>query len=161
MKAGKDKVISLHYTLTVDGEKVESSHDRGEPLWILLGHGQLVPGLEAAIDGHAAGESFVVDVAAADAYGDRHEGQVQRLSKKYVPDANRLKPGMATVLKKKDGSQQSVTVHKVGMSTIDLDMNHPMAGKVLHFSVELGDVRDASAEEITHGHAHAPGGAEH
>ena len=161
MKTGKDKVISLHYTLTVAGEKVESSHDRGEPLWILLGHGQLVPGLETALEGHEAGESLVVDVAPADGYGEHHEGRIQRLSKKYVAEASRLKPGMTTVLKQKDGSQRAVTVHKVGMSTIDLDMNHPMAGKVLHFEVELGDVRDARVEEIAHGHAHAPGSAEH
>ncbi|MEO5811327.1 MAG: peptidylprolyl isomerase [Rhodanobacter sp.] len=157
MKAGKDKVISLHYTLTVEGEKVESSHDRGEPLWVLLGHEQLISGLEAAIEGHEAGESLSVDVAPADGYGEHKEGLLQRLSKKYVANADRLKPGMTTVLKQKDGSQRAVTVHKVGMSTIDLDMNHPMAGKVLHFDVALGEVRDATAEEITHGHAHAPG----
>ena len=161
MKAGKDKVISLHYTLTVAGDKVESSHDRGEPLWILLGHGQLIPGLETAIEGHGAGESLIVDIAPADGYGERQEGRVQRLSKKYVAQANRLKPGMTTVLKQKDGSQRAVTVHKVGMSTIDLDMNHPMAGKTLHFEVALNEVRDASAEEITHGHAHAPGAETH
>jgi FKBP-type peptidyl-prolyl cis-trans isomerase SlyD len=83
MKAGKDKVISLHYTLTVDGEKVESSHDRDEQLWILLGHGQLIPGLETALDGHVAGDDMSVDVAAADGYGEREEGQIQRMSKRY------------------------------------------------------------------------------
>ena len=161
MKAGKDKVIAIHYTLSVDGEKVESSHEHGEQLWILLGHGQLIPGLEAAIEGHGAGESLVVDIAPIDGYGERQEGQIQRLSKKYVPNADRLKPGMSTVLKQKDGAQRAVTVHKVGMSTIDLDMNHPMAGKSLHFDVVLGQVRDASEEEITHGHAHAPGAEAH
>ena len=98
MKAGKDKVISLHYTLTVDGEKVESSHDRDEQLWILLGHGQLIPGLETALEGHQAGETLEVDVAAIDGYGEREEGRTQRMSKKYFPQANRLKPGMVTVL---------------------------------------------------------------
>ncbi len=161
MKAGKDKVIAIHYTLTVDGTKVESSHDRGEQLWILLGHGQLIPGLEAAIEGHEAGDALAVDIAPADGYGERQDDQIQRLSKKYVPNADRLKPGMSTVLKQKDGGQRAVTVHKVGMSTIDLDMNHPMAGKVLHFDVALGEVRDASEEEVTHGHAHAPGAEAH
>ena len=161
MKAGKDKVIAIHYTLTVDGEKVESSHDRDEQLWVLLGHGQLIPCLETALEGHEAGESLSVDVAATDAYGEYQEGQIQRMSKKYFPQANRLKAGMVTVLKLKDGGQRAVTVHKVGMSAIDVDMNHPMAGKALHFDVAIGDVRDATEEEIAHGHAHPPGSAEH
>jgi FKBP-type peptidyl-prolyl cis-trans isomerase SlyD len=161
MKAGKDKVISLHYTLTVDGDKVESSHDRDEQLWILLGHGQLIPGLEKALDGHVAGDDMSVDVAAADGYGEREEGQIQRMSKKYFPQASRLKPGMVTVLQLKEGGQRAVTVHKVGMSAIDVDLNHPMAGKSLHFDVVIGEVREATEEEIKHGHAHPPDGAEH
>ena len=161
MQAGKDKVIALHYTLTIDGEQVESSHDRGEELWVLLGHGQLIRGLEAAIEGHAAGESLSVDIAPEDGYGERQEGQIQRLSKKYVANANRLKPGMTTVLGLKDGGQRAVTVHKVGMSTVDVDTNHPMAGKTLHFEVTLGTVREATPDEITHRHAHAPGGPPH
>jgi FKBP-type peptidyl-prolyl cis-trans isomerase SlyD len=161
MKAGKDKVIAIHYTLTVDGEKVESSHDREEQLWVLLGHGQLIPGLEKAIDEHVAGDTLQVDVAAVDGYGERQDGQIQRMSKKYFPQANRLKPGMVTVLSLKEGGQRAVTVHKVGMSTIDVDLNHPMAGKALHFEVAISDVREATAEELAHGHAHAPGADAH
>ena len=161
MKAGKDKVISLHYTLTVDGNKVESSHDSGEQLWVLLGHGQLIPGLETALEGHEAGDEVNTDVAAADAYGERQEGQIQRVSKKYFAQANRLKPGMTTTLQMKEGGARAVTVHKVGMSAIDIDLNHPMAGKALHFDVVIGEVREATEEELKHGHAHPPGGAEH
>ena len=161
MKAGKDKVVSLHYTLTVDGEKVESSHDRDEQLWVLLGHGQLIPGLETALEGREAGETLEVDVAAVDGYGERQEGQVQRMSKKYFPQANRLKPGMVTLLHLKEGGQRAVTVHKVGMSAIDVDLNHPMAGKDLHFDVAIGEVREATEEELKHRHAHPPGSAAH
>ncbi|HEY0197663.1 MAG TPA: peptidylprolyl isomerase [Rhodanobacter sp.] len=161
MKAGKDKVIAIHYTLTVDGEKVESSHDRDEQLWILLGHGQLISGLETALEGHEAGDSLQVEVAAVNGYGERQEGQIQRMSKKYFPQADRLKPGMVTLLKLKEGGQRAVTVHKVGMSAIDVDLNHPMAGKVLHFDVSVGEVRDATEEELQHGHAHPPGAATH
>lgn len=161
MKAGKDKVVSLHYTLTVDGEKVESSHDRDEALWVLLGHGQLISGLEAALEEHEAGDEMAVDVAPADGYGERSDDQVQRISKKYFQQAAKLKPGMATVLSLKEGGQRAVTVRKVGMSTIDVDLNHPMAGKALHFDVKLLEVRDASDEEIKHGHAHPPGGEPH
>lgn len=161
MKAGKDKVVAIHYTLMVGGEAVESSRDRDEQLWVLLGHGQLIPGLETAIEGHEAGETLEVDVAAADAYGERQEDQIQRMSKKYFPQANRLKPGMVTVLKLKEGGQRAVTVHKVGMSAIDVDLNHPMAGKDLHFDVAIGEVREATGEELKHGHAHSPGSAAH
>ena len=161
MKAGKNAVISLHYALSVGGEPVESSRENGEPLWVLLGHGQLIPGLEAALEGHEAGESLQVEVAPADGYGERNEGQTQRVSKKYFQGAARLKPGMATVLTMKEGGQRVVTVQKVGMSTIDIDLNHPMAGKTLHFDVTLNEVREGTDEEIKHGHAHPPGGVEH
>ena len=161
MQAGKDKVIALHYTLSIDGEQVESSHDRGQEFWVLLGHGQLISGLETAIEGHETGDTLSVDVAPEDGYGERQEGQIQRLSKKYVPAADRLKPGMTTVLTLKDGGRRVATVHKVGMSTVDLDMNHPMAGKTLHFEVSLGAMRDATPEELAHGHAHAPDAAAH
>lgn len=161
MKAGKDKVVAIHYTLTVDGEAVESSRDQDEQLWVLLGHGQLIPGLETALEGHEAGDTLEVDVAAADGYGEREEGQIQRMSKKYFSHANRLKPGMVTVLKLKEGGQRVVIVHKVGMSAIDIDLNHPMAGKDLHFDVAIGEVREAAEEELKHGHAHPPGSTQH
>ena len=74
MKAGKDKVVALHYTLSVDGAKVESSHDHGEPLWILLGHGQLIAGLEQALEDHAAGDEVKATIAPADGYGERQDG---------------------------------------------------------------------------------------
>jgi FKBP-type peptidyl-prolyl cis-trans isomerases 2 len=161
MKAGKDKVVALHYTLSVDGAKVESSHDNGEPLWILLGHGQLIPGLEKALEEHAAGDQVQATIAPADGYGERQEGQVQRVPKKYFRDAKHLKPGMTTVLALKEGGQRAVTVHKVGMSAVDVDLNHPMAGKTLDFDVAIQEVRDATEEELKHGHAHPPGSAEH
>ena len=161
MKAGKDKVVALHYTLSVDGAKVESSHDHGEPLWILLGHGQLIPGLEKALEDHEAGETIQATIAPADGYGEREEGQLQRVPKKYFHDAKHLKPGMPTALALKEGGQRVVIVHKIGMSTVDVDLNHPMAGKTLDFDVALQEVRDATEEEIKHGHAHPPGSAEH
>jgi len=161
MKAGKDKVISLHYTLTVDGEKVESSLDRNEPLWVLLGHGQLIPGLEKALDGHEAGASLQVEVAPEEGYGVRQDGQIQRVPKKYFQNGARLKVGDTTVLALKQGGQRVVTVHKVGMSAIDVDLNHPMAGKTLHFAIEIVDIRAASDEEREHGHVHGAGGHHH
>ena len=161
MKAGKDKVVSFHYTLSVDGAEAETSREQDAPLQVLLGHGQLIPGMESAIDGREAGESFSVDIAPEDGYGAYREDLSQRLSKKYFHQAARLKPGMTTVLQLKEGGQRMVTVKKVGMSTVDVDLNHPMAGKTLHFDIEVLDVREASEEEVAHGHAHGPGGHEH
>lgn len=161
MKAGKDKVISLHYTLTVDGEKVESSLDRNEPLWVLLGHGQLIPGLEKALEDHEAGDSLQVEVAPAEGYGERQAGMTQRVPKKYFQQGNKLKPGMTTVLALKEGGHRVVVVEKVGMTTVDVDLNHPMAGKTLHFDVTLNEVREGTEEEIQHGHAHPPGAEAH
>ncbi|HMH67385.1 MAG TPA: peptidylprolyl isomerase [Pinirhizobacter sp.] len=161
MQAAKDKVISFHYTLTVDGEKVETSREGGEPLWILLGHGQLIPGLEAGLEGKSAGDSFEVTIAPEQGYGERREGQTQRVPKKYVPNAARIKPGQTIVLALKEGGQRVVTVQKVGMTTVDVDLNHPMSGKTLTFAIDVDLVRDASEEELKHGHAHPKGDGEH
>ncbi|MHA6204226.1 FKBP-type peptidyl-prolyl cis-trans isomerase [Dyella soli] len=161
MKAGKDKVISLHYTLTVDGEKVESSLDRNEPLWVLLGHGQLIPGLEKALEDHEAGASLQVEVAPAEGYGERQPGMTQRVPKKYFQQGGKLKPGMTTVLALKEGGHRVVVVQKVGMTTVDVDLNHPMAGKTLNFDVTINEVREGTEEEIAHGHAHPPGAEAH
>lgn len=161
MKAAKNKVISLDYTLTVDGEQVESSRDNGQPLWVLLGHGQLIPGLEKALEGRETGESLQVDIPPADGYGERQENMTQRVPKKYFQQAAKLKPGMTTVLALKEGGQRVVVVQKVGMTTVDVDLNHPMAGKSLTFDVAVNEVRDGSEEEIKHGHAHAPGAEAH
>jgi FKBP-type peptidyl-prolyl cis-trans isomerase SlyD len=165
MRVEKNSVVSFHYCVRDAGdaaaEPFDDSRKRGEPLLALLGHGQLVPGVENALTGREAGERFEVDVAPADAYGERLEGLLQRVPKKYFQNAQKLKPGMTTVLQTKDGGQRMVTVHKIGMSSIDVDHNHPLAGKTLHFDIEIASVRAATPEEIAHGHAHPEGGHPH
>ncbi|HEX7112849.1 MAG TPA: peptidylprolyl isomerase [Mizugakiibacter sp.] len=162
MKAEKDKVVCFHYTVTdADGAAVDSSRERGEPLAVLMGHGQLIAGVEKALDGREAGEKFQVTVSPEEAYGPRQEGMIQRVPKKYFRDARHLKPGMTTVLALKQGGQRAVTVHKIGMSTVDVDLNHPLAGKTLAFDVEITLVREATAEELAHGHAHGVEGQGH
>ncbi|KRA19959.1 MULTISPECIES: peptidylprolyl isomerase [unclassified Lysobacter] len=164
MKIEKDRVVRFHYTVSeraaheLGQEPLESSEGR-DPLAILIGHGNIIPGLETAMDGREAGEKFEVDVAAADAYGVRQEGLTQRVPKKYFKDA-RLEPGMQAVLPTNFGPR-AVTIQKVGMSVVDVDLNHPMAGKDLHFAVEIVEVREASAEEVEHGHVHGDGGHQH
>ncbi|HEX7339076.1 MAG TPA: peptidylprolyl isomerase [Rhodanobacteraceae bacterium] len=154
MKAATDTVVTLHYDLSTDGQAVETSRE-GEPMQVLLGRGFLIKGLETALDGHEPGDKFDVELAPEDGYGERREGAIQRVPKKYFLDAKKLKPGMTTVLSLKEGGQRAVTVHKVGMTTIDVDTNHPMAGKTLNFAIEVVDVREAAAEELEHGHVHS------
>jgi len=159
MKIEKDRVVRFHYTVAEQGqEALESSKER-EPLAILIGHGNIIPGLEKAMEGREAGDSFAVDVAAADAYGERRDGLTQRVPKKHF-GAQRLEPGMQVVLNTNFGPR-AVTIEKVGMSVVDVDLNHPMAGKNLHFDVEIVDVREAKPEEVEHGHVHGDGGHEH
>lgn len=162
MKAAKNTVVSFHYVVNegadVDGAPVDSSRERGQPLVALLGFNQLVPGIERALAGHETGERFEVEIAPEDAYGQRREGMIQRVPKKYFQHADKLKPGMTTMLQTREGGQRMVTVHKVGMSAIDVDHNHPLAGKTLHFDIEIIGVRAPTPEELEHGHVHAEGG---
>jgi FKBP-type peptidyl-prolyl cis-trans isomerase SlyD len=159
MKIEKDRVVRFHYTVSEVGqEALESSKER-EPLAILIGHGNIIPGLEKAMEGHEAGESFGVDVPSAEAYGEKREGLGQRVPKKHFGN-QRLVPGMQVVLNTNFGPR-AVTIEKVGMSVVDVDLNHPMAGKDLHFDVEIVEVREASAEELEHGHVHGEGGHHH
>jgi len=159
MKIEKDRVVRFHYTVSEVGqEPLESSKER-EPLAILIGHGNIIPGLEKAMEGHEAGDSFGVDVPSAEAYGEKREGLSQRVPKKHF-GSQRLVPGMQVVLNTNFGPR-AVTIEKVGMSVVDVDLNHPMAGKDLHFDVEIVDVREASAEELEHGHVHGEGGHHH
>lgn len=161
MKADKNTVVSFHYRLRDDaGQLIEDSHGNEQPVMVLLGHGQLVAGVEKALEGHEAGASFEVEVPPEEGYGEHREGMIQRVPKKYFRDVKRLKPGMATVLGLRAGGQQSVVVHKIGMSTIDVDVNHPLAGKTLHFAIEVTGVREATPEELAHGHAHPSGAHE-
>jgi FKBP-type peptidyl-prolyl cis-trans isomerase SlyD len=160
MQAEKDKVVTFHYRLTDEGgAEIDSSHGR-EPLAILFGHGAIIPGLETALGGHVAGDRFDVVVPPEEAYGLRRDDFTQRVPKKYFRDADHLAPGMRTVLRTDDG-HRPVTVLKVGSSVVDVDLNHPMAGKTLNFAIELVDVRDATADELEHGHVHGAGGHHH
>jgi FKBP-type peptidyl-prolyl cis-trans isomerase SlyD len=161
MKVEENRIVVFHYTVSEGGEKVESSHDRGEPLAFLVGHGALIPGLEKALAGREAGETFSVDVPPEEAYGERRDDFTQRVPKKYFRDADHLKPGMLTVLSVSGGGQRQVTVQKVGSSVVDVDLNHPLAGKTLTFDVELVDVREPTADELSHGHAHGAHGHGH
>lgn len=154
------KVVSFHYTLRDEhGEQLESSRE-GEPMTYLHGSGSIIPGLEKALAGKVAGDTFEVNVEPAEAYGERNEDGIQRVPAKHFKQAGRLKPGQVVVLQTRQGPRQ-LTVMKVGRFNVDVDTNHPMAGMSLTFDVEISDVRDATDEEVSHGHVHGPGGIDH
>ncbi|HAI59497.1 MAG TPA: peptidylprolyl isomerase [Xanthomonadaceae bacterium] len=159
MKIEKDHVVRLHYTVAeAGGEAIESSRERA-PLAVLIGHNAIIPGLEAALLGRAAGDTFEVTVEPGEAYGERRPGLVQRIPRKHFKN-QRLEVGMQIVVPTQMGPRP-VTVEKIGLSVVDVDLNHPMAGKSLSFHVEVVDVREATADEKDHGHVHGEGGVEH
>ena len=155
-----DRVVLFHYTLLDEqGGMLESSRE-GEPMAVLHGHGNVIAGVDDALQGHAAGERFTVVVPPDQGYGERHEGRTQRVPKKNVRGAKRLRPGDEVVIATREG-HRSVTVLKVGHSVVDVDLNHPLAGRTLHFDIEVMAVRAAEPEELAHGHVHGPGGHGH
>lgn len=164
MQIEKDRVVSFHYRLSEPGSGVLEDSRARDPMLYLHGHGGLLPGLEKALAGRQAGESFSVTLAPEQAYGLRDEDARQRVPKSHVIGAVKgktdFRPGMVVRLNSGDGPR-TVVVTKVGLKTLDVDANHPLAGRTLSFDVEVIDVREASAEEIAHGHAHGEGGHAH
>ena len=159
MKIEKNRVVRFHYTVSEPGQApVETSRDR-DPMAILVGHGNIIPGLEAAMMDKAEGDSFDVTVGPDEAYGERREDFVQRVPKKHLRNA-RVRAGDQIVLETSMGPR-AVTVVKVGGTVVDVDLNHPMAGKTLQFQVEVVGVRAAEPVEIEHGHVHGDGGVQH
>lgn len=160
MSIEQNKVVSFHYTLSnADGDTIESSQGR-DPMVYLHGAGNIIPGLEKEMAGKTAGDTFKVTVQPAEAYGERSQDKLQRVSAKVFPNASKLRPGQIVRLQTKQGPIQAIVV-KVGRFNIDIDANHPLAGQALTFDVEIVDVRDATEEEVAHRHVHGPGGVNH
>ena len=160
IQIAKNSVVSFHYRLKEpDGEVFENSYE-GDPVLYLHGHGSMLPGLEQALAGLEPGASLEVTVPPEKGYGVRKEGAVQRVAKKHLLTKGKLTPGMIVQLNTKQGPQEAIVV-KAGLKNIDIDSNHPLAGKTLVFDVEVLDVREATKEELDHGHAHGVGGHQH
>lgn len=160
MKIIKNSVVQFHYTLkNSEGEVIESS-DKGEPKAYLHGNNGMTRGLEEAMEGKQAGDKFEVTVSPEDGYGPRQENAIQRVPVKHLMGAKRWRPGMVASVQTEQGQRQ-VSIVKVGRFMADVDSNHPLAGKTLDFSVEVVDVREATEEEVSHGHAHGAGGHQH
>jgi FKBP-type peptidyl-prolyl cis-trans isomerase SlyD len=160
MKIEKNKVVSIDYKLTGnDGQVIDSSAGR-EPLAYLHGNGNIVSGLEEALEGKATGDVLNVSVPPEKGYGERDEAKIVEVSKDKLQGAQEINPGMQFQAQTPNGTQV-FTVSKVEASSVTLDGNHPLAGTTLNFDVTVRDVRDASEEEVSHGHVHGPGGHQH
>jgi len=164
MQITADKVVSFHYRLSETGaDEIESSYD-AEPTLYLHGHNNLLAALEAALDGKTVGDKVSVSLTPEQAYGVRQEGAVQRIPIKHLLDhdklKNKLKPGMKVAVNTQHGPWEALVL-KVGKFNVDIDSNHPLAGKHLDFALDVIAVRDATDEEIAHGHAHGVGGHHH
>ncbi|CCQ11087.1 FKBP-type peptidyl-prolyl cis-trans isomerase SlyD [Pseudoalteromonas luteoviolacea B = ATCC 29581] len=159
MQVAKDTVVEFHYTLSEADNQIENSHN-SEPLLYLHGNEGMLPGLEAAMEGKAAGDAFSVTLEPEQAYGERRDEFIQRIPLKHLQGAKVWKPGMTAIIHTDQGRHQ-VTIVKVGRFNADCDLNHPLAGKTLTFAVEVVSVRAATSEELAHGHVHAEGGCGH
>lgn len=160
MIVSNDTVVTFHYRLKHEqGDVIESSENR-DPMAVLIGHRNILPGLEEAMQGKAVADTFSVTLPAEKAYGLRREGSTQRIPLKHVLTKGKLVPGQAIAINTEHGAR-NVTLVKAGKFNVDIDTNHPLAGKTLVFDISIADVRAATAEEISHGHAHGAGGHHH
>lgn len=160
MQIAERCVASFHYTLTNDaGEVLDSSAGR-EPLAYLHGAGNIVPGLEKAMAGHRVGDSFNVDVVPEEGYGPRVEQLVQVVPRAAFQGVMQLEPGMQFSAQTEHGPL-SVVITRIEGDDVTVDGNHPLAGATLHFAIEVTEVREATVEEVLHGHVHGAGGHHH
>jgi FKBP-type peptidyl-prolyl cis-trans isomerase SlyD len=160
MDIAEDKVVLIHYTLKDDAGAMIDSSSGGEPLAYIHGQGNIIPGLESALEGRKAGEKLEVSVAPADGYGVHDERLIQRVPRRSFGGAN-PQPGMQFHAQSSDGQTRMVTVTQIVGDMVTVDGNHPLAGQNLHFSVEIAEVREATEEELEHGHVHGAGGHHH
>ena len=156
MKIENKRVVQIHYTLKDDqGEILDSSAGKS-PLPYIHGVGALIPGLEKQLLGKQAGDKFIAVVAPADGYGEYDEEQVFEVPVSEFEGDDELQLGMQIQLDTESGPAIA-TIVNMEEDVITLDLNHPLAGTTLNFDVEVVEVRDATKQELDHGHVHTPG----
>lgn len=160
MQITKNVVASLEYTLTDGSGNVIDSSTGREPLVYLHGNGMLIPGLEQELEGKSTGDSFHAVIPPQLAYGDRDPSLLHQISRKQLPADAKIEVGMQFQAKGPNGAFLVMVVGIDG-DRVALDANHPLAGVTLHFDVKVVDTRAATAEELSHGHIHGPGGHQH
>jgi len=160
MQISKNSVVTLNYTLKNDqGETLDESHD-GSFLY-MHGVGGIIPGLESHLEGKSTGDSLSAHVEPADGYGERDDSMVQVVPREMFEADHPIEEGIQFHAENPEGEMLTVTVTKIEGDNITVDGNHPLAGIALNFDINIVDIREASAEEIDHGHVHGPGGHHH
>jgi FKBP-type peptidyl-prolyl cis-trans isomerase SlyD len=162
MNVQTDSVVTIAYTLrNEEGTVLDSSGENGSIAY-LHGHQNIVPGLESALAGKAVGESVNAEVQPDEGYGERREDLVFSVPRDRMPENEELTAGMQFRAQAAEGQDLVVTLVDVGEEEVTLDGNHPLAGETLHFDVKIEEIREATPEEIEHGHVHdGPNGAHH
>ncbi|HSC85914.1 MAG TPA: peptidylprolyl isomerase [Polyangiaceae bacterium] len=161
MQIAKDCAVAIEYTLTDDEGKVIDTSTGRSPLWYLHGHENIVPGLEKALTGKSEGDKLKVSVPPEEGYGTYDESRTFEVPRSELPPTIQPEKGMELTMHGPGGHGVPVVVLKVKLNSVILDGNHPLAGKTLHFEVEVASVRKAKKEELSHGHVHGPGGHHH
>ena len=160
MQISKNSVVTLNYVLKNDEGKVIDESQDGSFLY-MHGAGGIIPGLEGQLEGKSAGDTFSAHIEAADGYGERDDSMVQVVPRNMFEADHPIEEGIQFHAESPEGDMLTITVTKVDGDDITVDGNHPLAGIALNFDVTIVDVREASAEEIDHGHAHGPDGHHH
>ena len=156
-----NQVVQFHYTLKDDEGNIIDQSPEGQPLAYLHGYQNIIPGLEAQLVGKAVGDKFTASVEPADAYGEFDDAAVQEVPRENFQGVDNIQAGLQFQSQTEDGHVMLVTVKDVQDDMVIVDANHPLAGKKLHFDVEIADIREATPEELQHGHAHGAGGHHH
>ncbi|MEO5970120.1 MAG: peptidylprolyl isomerase [Bdellovibrionia bacterium] len=160
MKISKNSVVSIQYTLTDEKKEVLDRSSAQDPLVYLHGTGSLIPGLEQALEGRVAGEKLQVTVNPEDGYGLRSDKMLQNVQRSEFPQGEELEVGMRYQVEGDEGPMV-LTIVEIRDDEVIVDANHPLAGVTLHFDVEVGSVREATENELSHGHAHGPNDHHH
>lgn len=160
MKTASNMVVSLRYTLTDDEGEVLDSSDGREPFTYLHGHSNIIPGLEKALEGTTVGHHSKVAIAPAEGYGEKNPELIFEAPLAHFPPDMKLETGQRVYAEGPEGPVSFAVVELTDTGAV-LDGNHPLAGKQLHFDVEVIDIRPATQEEIQHGHVHGAGGHHH
>ena len=151
---GDNLVVTIHYKLTDDEGKVLDSSEGSKPLSYLQGAGNIIPGLEKALVGKVAGDTLQVKVNPSEGYGDVRPELVQKINREAFQGVDSVEAGMVFEARGQDGSPQRIVVKEVAGDQITIDANHPLAGVTLNFDIDIIGVREATQEELAHGHVH-------
>lgn len=159
MQITKHSVVSIHYTLRDNAGTILDSSSGKDPLLYMQGVGNMIPGMEEGLEGKKKGDKFEIKVSPEKGYGVRSENLIQKVPRSSF-GSQEVRKGMQFSAQSNHGSQV-VTVTEVGLESVTVDGNHPLAGVHLNFDVEVMEVRQATPEEVAHGHVHGPGGHHH